>query len=103
MDDTKARVEKIIADHLGVEPERVVADVRLCPPAEAMPIRAGSPQSEIDLGADSLDIVELVMAFEDEFEIEVPDDEASKLNDGTVGDAIKLVEAKVDAGKARPA
>ena len=46
-----------------------------------------------DLGADSLDTVELVMAFEEEFDIEIPDEDAEKLN--TVGDAVKYLEGKI--------
>lgn len=45
-----------------------------------------------DLGADSLDIVELIMAFEEEFEVEIPDDEAEKIR--TVTDAVELIKAK---------
>ena len=68
------RVKKIIVEQLGVKDEEV------------------SPESAFvdDLGADSLDTVELVMAFEEEFDLEIPDEEAEKI--GTVGDAIKYIE-----------
>ena len=70
------KVKKIVADHLGVEEAKV--------PEEASFID--------DLGADSLDTVELVMAFEEEFGSEISDTEAEKIL--TVGDAIKFIESK---------
>jgi acyl carrier protein len=69
-DDIKA----IIADHLGVRIEEVTSEASLA----------------LDLGADSLDTVELVMAMEEKFGIEVSDDDASKIE--TVADAIKQIE-----------
>ena len=75
-DDVSGKVRKIVADHLGVD-EGKVTDV----------------SSFIDdLGADSLDTVELVMAFEEEFGSEISDSEAEKIL--TVGDAIKFIESK---------
>ncbi|MGX7894989.1 acyl carrier protein [Tsuneonella sp. HG222] len=74
MSDTADRVKKIVVEHLGVEDDKVVPDASFID----------------DLGADSLDIVELVMAFEEEFGVEIPDDAAEKIN--TVGDAIKYIE-----------
>ncbi len=68
------KVRDIIVDQLGVNAEQVVTDARFIE----------------DLGADSLDTVELVMAFEEEFSIEVPDEEAEKLQ--TVGDVVRYVE-----------
>ena len=70
------KVKDIIVEQLGVNPEQV------------------APQTYFieDLGADSLDIVELVMAFEEEFGVEVPDEDAEKLQ--TVGDVIKYIEEK---------
>ncbi len=70
------KVKDIIVEQLGVNPEQV------------------TPQAKFieDLGADSLDTVELVMAFEEEFNVEVPDEEAEKLQ--TVGDVIKYIEDK---------
>ena len=70
------RVKDIIVEQLGVNPEQVTP---------------GASFIE-DLGADSLDTVELVMAFEEEFSVEVPDEEAEKLQ--TVGDVIKYIEDK---------
>jgi acyl carrier protein len=74
MSDTAERVKKIVVEHLGVEADQV------------------SPTSSFidDLGADSLDTVELVMAFEEEFGIEITDDAAEKI--ATVGDAIKFID-----------
>ena len=69
------KVKKIIIDHLGVEESKVVESANFID----------------DLGADSLDNVELVMAFEEEFGVEVPDEEAEKLQ--TVGDVVKYIEA----------
>ena len=59
----KAKVKDIIVEQLGVDPERVKEDAKFIE----------------DLGADSLDIVELVMAMEEEFDIEIPDEDAEKL------------------------
>ena len=71
---TEARVKEIIINELGVEPEKVTDDASFVE----------------DLGADSLDTVELVMAFEEEFGMEIPDEEAEKLQ--TVGDAIDYIQ-----------
>ena len=75
MSDTSDRVKKIVVEHLGVDECKV-----------------NDAASFIDdLGADSLDTVELVMAFEEEFEIEIPDDAAEKIQ--TIKDAIDFIEA----------
>ena len=74
MSDTADRVKKIVVEHLGVEAEKVTEDSSFID----------------DLGADSLDIVELVMAFEEEFSVEIPDDAAEKIS--TVSDAIKYID-----------
>ena len=73
---SEEKVKSIIVEQLGVNPEQVT------PTASFIE----------DLGADSLDIVELVMAFEEEFSVEVPDEDAEKLQ--TVGDVIKYIEDK---------
>jgi acyl carrier protein len=70
----ESKVRDIIVEQLGVNAEQVTNDAKFIE----------------DLGADSLDVVELVMAFEEEFGIEVPDDEAEKLV--TVGDVVRYVE-----------
>ena len=70
---TEARVREIIINELGVEPEKVTDDASFVE----------------DLGADSLDTVELVMAFEEEFGIDIPDEDAEQMR--TVGDAIKYL------------
>jgi acyl carrier protein len=75
------KVKDIIVEQLGVNPEQVT------PTASFIE----------DLGADSLDIVELVMAFEEEFNVEVPDEDAEKLQ--TVGDVIKYIEEKSQKGQ----
>ena len=67
-------VKNIIAEQLGVDASQTTPEASFTE----------------DLGADSLDIVELVMAFEEEFEIEIPDDDAEKI--GTVKDAIAYIE-----------
>jgi acyl carrier protein len=74
MSDTAERVKKIVVEHLNVDAEKVVE---------------GASFIE-DLGADSLDTVELVMAFEEEFGIEIPDDAAESVV--TVGDAVKYID-----------
>jgi acyl carrier protein len=70
------RVKDIIVDQLGVSAEQVTQEAKFVE----------------DLGADSLDTVELVMAFEEEFEIEVPDEEAEKLQ--SVGDVISYINSQ---------
>lgn len=72
------RVTKVVVDRLGVD----VSEVK--------------PEASFrdDLGADSLDVVELVMELEDEFDMEISDDDAEKI--GTVGDAVKYIEEKVN-------
>jgi len=75
-DNTDEKVREIIINELGVEPEKVTAEASFVE----------------DLGADSLDTVELVMAFEEEFGIEIPDEDAESLQ--TVGDAIRYLKEK---------
>jgi len=70
----EARVREIIINELGVEPEKVTDDASFVE----------------DLGADSLDTVELVMAFEEEFGVDIPDEDAEKMR--SVGDAIKYLK-----------
>ncbi len=72
--DVSDKVKKMVADHLGVEESKVTEEANFID----------------DLGADSLDTVELVMAFEEEFGSEISDNEAEKIL--TVGDAIKFIE-----------
>ena len=74
MSDIADRVKKIVVEHLGVEEAKVVDSASFID----------------DLGADSLDTVELVMAFEEEFECEIPDDAAEKIL--TVKDASSCIE-----------
>jgi acyl carrier protein len=74
MSDVAERVKKIVVEHLGVEADKVVDNANFID----------------DLGADSLDTVELVMAFEEEFGVEIPDDQAETIV--TVGDAVKYLE-----------
>ena len=74
MSDIAARVKKIVVEHLGVDEAKV----------------AETSSFIDDLGADSLDTVELVMAFEDEFGCEIPDDAAEKIT--TVKDAIDFIQ-----------
>ncbi|MDD2889381.1 MAG: acyl carrier protein [bacterium] len=74
--DVREEVRKIVIEKLGVEETQVVDAARFID----------------DLGADSLDTVELVMALEEKFSMEIPDDEAEKLT--TVGSAIKYIEEK---------
>lgn len=76
MSDTADRVKKIVVEHLGVEADKVTDDSSFID----------------DLGADSLDIVELVMAFEEEFGVEIPDDAAEKI--ATVNDAIAFINER---------
>ena len=73
MADIEGKVKEIIINELGVESEKVTAEASFVE----------------DLGADSLDTVELVMAFEEEFGIDIPDEDAEQMR--TVGDAIKYL------------
>ena len=75
MSDVAERVKKIVVEHLGVEAAQVKEDAKFID----------------DLGADSLDTVELVMAFEEEFGVEIPDDAAEKIQ--TVGDAVNFIQS----------
>lgn len=75
------KVRSIIAEQLGVKQEEVTDEASFID----------------DLGADSLDTVELVMALEEEFGIEIPDEDAEKMT--KVGDAIKYIEEKASASK----
>ena len=77
---TEARVREIIINELGVEPEKVTNDASFVE----------------DLGADSLDTVELVMAFEEEFGIDIPDEDAEQMR--TVGDAIGYLKENSQGG-----
>ena len=77
MSDVAERIKKIVVEHLDVDADKV----------------AESASFIDELGADSLDNVELVMAFEEEFGVEIPDDAAETIQ--TVGDAIKFVEKAV--------
>ena len=77
-DNIKEKVKKIVADHLGVEEEKVTEEASFID----------------DLGADSLDTVELVMAFEEEFGSEISDSQAEKIL--TVGDAVRFIEGKAN-------
>ena len=75
-EEVTSKVKKIIVDHLGIDEAKVVEEASFID----------------DLGADSLDTVELVMAFEEEFGSEISDSDAEKIL--TVGDAIKFIENK---------
>ena len=74
--DISVKVKKMVSDHLGIDENKVTDESNFID----------------DLGADSLDTVELVMAFEEEFGSEISDSEAEKIL--TVGDAIKFIESK---------
>lgn len=76
--DIEAKVKEIIMDKLGVEESQITPEASFTN----------------DLGADSLDIVELVMGFESEFGISIPDEDAEKI--GTVGDATSYLKEKVE-------
>jgi len=77
--DISGKVKKMVAEHLGIDETKVVDEANFMD----------------DLGADSLDTVELVMAFEEEFGSEISDSEAEKIL--TVGDAIKFIESNKSA------
>ena len=73
-DNTAGKVKEIIINELGVDPEKVTSEASFVD----------------DLGADSLDTVELVMAFEEEFTIDIPDEDAEQMR--TVGEAVAYIE-----------
>ena len=77
MDNMEEKVKDIIVEELGVEREKLTSEASFME----------------DLGADSLDTVELVMAFEKEFDIDIPDEDAEKLR--TVGDAMNYLHEKI--------
>jgi acyl carrier protein len=79
--DVAGRVKSIIVDNLGVAEDEITPEASFVD----------------DLGADSLDTVELVMAFEEEFDIEIPDDDAEKI--ATVSDAVKYIQAHSETKK----
>jgi acyl carrier protein len=79
-DSTEAKVKEIIINELGVDPEKVTSDASFVE----------------DLGADSLDTVELVMAFEEEFGVDIPDEDAEQMR--TVGDAIRYLKEHAEEG-----
>ncbi|MBW3625047.1 MAG: acyl carrier protein [Armatimonadetes bacterium] len=73
------RVKKVVAEQLQVDPEQITPEASFIE----------------DLGADSLDVVELVMALEEEFDVEIPDEDAEKL--GTVGAAVDYINQKTES------
>ncbi len=77
MSEKEGKIKQIIAEKLGVSEDKI------------------TPQSSFidDLGADSLDQVELIMAFEDEFDVEIPDEDAEKMK--TVKDAMEYLDSKI--------
>ena len=77
-DSAEAKVKEIIINELGVDPEKVTAEASFVE----------------DLGADSLDTVELVMAFEEEFGVDIPDEDAEQMR--TVGDAISYLQEHME-------
>lgn len=76
MNDLTTRIQKLVVDQLGTETDRLTPDARLIG----------------DLGANSLDLVELVMAFEEEFKIEISDEDAESLK--TFGDAVAFISSQ---------
>lgn len=75
--DVVDRVKELVVEQLGVDADEVTEEASFID----------------DLGADSLDIVELVMAFEEEFDLEIPDEDAEKIR--TVGDAVEYIKGKI--------
>ncbi len=77
-DSAETKVKEIIINELGVDPEKVTSEASFVE----------------DLGADSLDTVELVMAFEEEFGVDIPDEDAEQMR--TVGDAVKYLQEHME-------
>lgn len=78
MSNVFERVKEVVVDQLGVDEEQVTTEASF----------------KNDLGADSLDVVELVMAFEDEFDLEISDEDAEQVT--TVGEVVKYIESKLE-------
>ncbi|PTM59099.1 acyl carrier protein [Desmospora activa] len=76
MADTLERVQKIVVDHLGVDAAQVTPEAAI----------------KDDLGADSLDVMDLILELEDEFSLEIADEEAEKIN--TVGDIVTYIDSR---------
>jgi acyl carrier protein len=93
------KVRALLVEHLGVVPEVVVDEALLVPENDGKG-RVNRESVKPNLGADSLDVVEIVMALEDDFDIEIPDEEAQPLNDATVAELIEFVVRKVGATEA---
>jgi acyl carrier protein len=74
LSDVYEKVKEIIEEHLNVDPERITESAAIVE----------------DLGADSFDCVEIIMAFEEEFNLEIPDDDAEKIE--TIGEAVEYIE-----------
>lgn len=87
--DTARRLVKLLVDHLGVAEADIGPDVLVAAPSEE--------SSKPNLGADSLDIVELAMAAEDEFNIDILDEDVEPLNRATFGELVDFVHARVDS------
>jgi acyl carrier protein len=105
---TETRIKAIIVEHLAVSEADIVDDVRLMPErdVDGNVKRDSAP----NLNADSLDLVELVMSFEEEFGVDLPDDEVAPERIVTFKDLVDLIDAKVEAsglnregGASRPA
>ena len=79
MSDVFERVKGVVKEHLGTEDSKLVLEASFID----------------DLGADSLDLVELTMGFEQEFDLEIKDEQAEKI--GTVGDAVRLIEEALNS------
>ena len=77
MSDNLTRIKEIIIDKLGIEESKITSDAKFIE----------------DLGADSLDTVELIMQFEEEFDIEISDEDAEKLT--TVGSSVEYIDSKL--------
>ena len=77
MSDIQDQVKKIVVDHLGIDEAKVIPEAKFID----------------DLGADSLDTVELIMQFEEEFNLEIPDEDAETIT--TVGKAIEYISSKL--------
>ena len=84
LESLEDRIAEIIVEQLGVSREEISPDASFVE----------------DLGADSLDIVELVMAMEEEFDVEIPDDEAARIE--RIRDAVAYLKQKLEAGAAAP-
>ncbi|MGE5563150.1 MAG: acyl carrier protein [Bacillota bacterium] len=95
-DATARRLTRVLVDRLGVTEADITPDVLLVPAHDERGRKLGTDVR--DLGCDSLDVVEIAMAIEEEFKIEIPDDQVGPLNTANFGQLVNFVQARLEVG-----